>query len=146
MSSNIDIRIKLGSQVDKLVNDFYSKNRSSGTARAEDVFFLAYQDSTLVGCVRFCLENNTALLRTMMIDPSIRRKKIGSQLLQAFDHYLNENKISEIYCIPYDHLRDFYGQIGFKTADENTIPLFLQERLAQYRKKDMKVLCMKRSK
>jgi hypothetical protein len=37
------------------------------------------------------------------------------------------------FCIPYAHLTDFYGRIGFEVAEPQPAPAFLAERLESYR-------------
>jgi N-acetylglutamate synthase-like GNAT family acetyltransferase len=142
---NKQIEIKKGSEVLDLVDPFYEKHGSQGRARPDDLFFLYFEDKNLLGCVRFCLEEGKALLRTMMVDETARRKKIGSQLLYAFENYLIKNNITETYCLPYSHLEKFYGQIGFKKAAQDEIPPFLSERLQNYLAKGKYFICMKRT-
>lgn len=144
MPETIKIKIKPGSEVSQLVDAFCLKNGSQGKARDTDLFFLAYQNENLVGCVRFCWEENTAMLRTMMVDESVRQQRIGSALLAAFENYLVENKIKNTYCIPYSHLDKFYGKIGFQIIPEEKVPPFLIERLQTYRAKGKTFFCMRR--
>ena len=131
----IEIKIHRGDSVKELVDAFYRKNGSQGQARPDDLFFLAYKNSEIIGCVRFCEEEGTAMLRTMMIDETLRRQKIGHKLLLAFENYLNEKGVKNTLCIPYSHLEHFYGLAGFRAIAEKELPLFLQSRLVGYRSK-----------
>lgn len=83
---------------------------------------------------RFCVEENTPLLRSMIVHAPLRAQKIGAKILESFALYLDENKIGPTYCLPYDHLGNFYGLIGFKIINDGEAPLFLQERVQNYRK------------
>ncbi len=79
------------------------------------------------------------MLRTMMIDEKFRRHRIGSVLLSEFGRYLDENGIKNVHCLPYSHLVDFYGQIGFIVVSEDRLPPFLRTRLVDYRGKSSKI-------
>ena len=150
LEPELEIQIHRGDTVKELVDAFYKKNGHQGQARPDDLFFLAFRNSEIMGCVRFCEEEGTAMLRTMMIDEPSRRQKIGHQLLLNFEHYLTENKIKNTYCIPYSHLEDFYGLIGFNRVSDLDLPVFLQQRIADYRAKAIETsngkiyLCMRR--
>ena len=146
MIDQIKIEIKPGHEVRELVNNFYSSLGSQGQARDFDRFFLAYQNDKLLGCVRFCNEEGVSLLRTMMIESSARRMKIGSRLLLKFEEYLEEHQIKRTYCLPYSHLEKFYGQIGFKKLQGESVPDFLENRLEGYKSKGLDCICMGRLK
>lgn len=142
----IEIKIIPGSEAVSLVNPFYVSQSGKPVARETDLFFVAFKNSEIVGSVRFCEEENTPMLRSMVIHADHRRNRIGQCLLQTFEKYLNDNKIKNTFCLPYGHLGEFYGSIGFKiVADENTAPQFLQDRLTEYRKKPEIFMCMKRA-
>ncbi len=144
MIERIRIEIQDGARVKSTVDHFYQKNGSQGRARPDDLFFLALQGDQLLGCVRFCVEEKTPLLRTMMVDESSRRKGIGQLLLQAFEEHLEQNDIRNVYCIPFAHLDRFYGSIGFEVLNLSEAPAFLHERIQTYREGGKKYLCMRR--
>ena len=75
------------------------------------------------------------MLSSMNIHPEYRGQKLGLDLLNIFNAFLNENNISETFCLPYSHLLNFYAQIGFVSITEEQTPPFLQERLKIYREK-----------
>ena len=141
----IHIELKTGSAARPLVDGFYEKHGSQSRARDPDLFFLAMSGQNLIGCVRYCTENATPLLRSMMIAENHRRKGIGARLLQAFCEFLDQNDIHNVFCLPYGHLGEFYTRMGFiQTAPEST-PLFLAERLRDYSTSGKSYLCMRRS-
>lgn len=144
-SMKLEIKIIPGAEAAGLVNSFYQEHGSKAVARDVDTFFVAFNGADVVGAVRFCVENDTPLLRTMMIHKDYRRQKIGQLLLAAFKEYLEKNQVRDTYCLPYAHLLEFYGSIGFKLIEEKKAPLFLQERLLQYRKQPELFACMVRS-
>src|SRR4029453_16101048 len=98
-----EIRLCDGAEALPLVDPFYEKNGRQRCARDEDLFFIA-MDDVVLACVRFCVENDTPMLRTMMVDAEHRRRGIGSQLLRKFVGYLDTHQIRNVYCLPYAHL------------------------------------------
>ncbi len=75
--------------------------------------------------------------------PDYVRKGIGRQLLAAMEPALAQ---TESYCIPRDHLFDFYGRAGFKVIDQTKAPPFLSTRLASYIDEGLSVAIMHRRK
>ena len=140
----IEIRILDGGQAKALVDPFYVRNGGRPCAREDDLFFLALDGTALHGCVRFCVENETPMLRTMMIDAEHRRRGIGSRLLKGFAAYLDEHRIQPVYCLPYAHLPDFYASVGFQPVSFEETPAFLQERMRSYDPSGNSYLCMRR--
>lgn len=140
----IAIRRLTGKPGIKLVVPFYEEHSKRPSLSEEDLFFVAQKDDQVFGCFRFCFEENTAVLRSMVIHSEYRRHGIGTALLRNFEAYLNERKIRSTYCLPYTHLEGFYGQIGFQLIAESKTPFFLQSRLAEYRKKPDLFICMVR--
>jgi N-acetylglutamate synthase-like GNAT family acetyltransferase len=141
----VQIEVVSGQEAEPLVDPFYTKFGSSGRARPNDLFFLAKRQGELVGCVRFCVEENTPMLRTMMIDEALRRHGIGLQILNYFVEHLQRNKIHNVFCIANRPLEGFYGSIGFKKIDPKELPSFLQERMSTYTTKGMDTIGMMRS-
>ena len=68
----------------------------------------------------------------MQVHPDFQRKGLGSVILKRFDRLLIDRGIREIFCMPYTHLEDFYGQIGFKRIVPDQAPPFLQQRLEKF--------------
>jgi predicted N-acetyltransferase YhbS len=59
------------------------------------------------------------VLRGMYVHPEHIGKGIGSGLLKAIEPVLAE---TNSYCIPFDHLFDFYGKAGFSRIEPNDAP------------------------
>jgi N-acetylglutamate synthase-like GNAT family acetyltransferase len=140
----IEILILDGAKAGDLVNPFYVKNGGSPCARDSDVFFLAMDSSTLLGCVRYCVEEGTPMLRTMMVDEAHRGRGIGSQLLREFERYLESSEIHGVYCLPYSHLDGFYAAAGFERVQTGQAPTFLQTRMRSYDPSGTSYLVMRR--
>lgn len=134
-----------GEEAKPTIDEFYKKNGSKGTARKGDLFFVAYSDNKMVGCVRYCIEEGTSMLRTMYVDSSCRQQGVGRTLLEAFANYLDKNKIRNVFCLPYTHLENFYGMINFKVVVAEEVPQFLIDRSTTYSKSGTNSLYMRRS-
>jgi N-acetylglutamate synthase-like GNAT family acetyltransferase len=111
------------------ITDFYKTHTAAATVTAEDELVVAYANQKFIGSVRLCLEHEVYTLRSMHIVESHQRRGLGMEILKRFKQRLEEKNIAETYCIPYAHLEDFYGQIGFKKIDIEQAPAFLQERI-----------------
>lgn len=143
-SPNFQIDLREGPEVASLVDSFYELNGSSGRARSGDLFFLAMVGGGLIGCVRYCVENETPMLRTMRVHQDYRRQGVGRALLTCFAAYLDARGVRNVYCLPYPHLEDFYGMIGFIRVSPDDAPEFLQQRLRAYDPGGTQYICMKR--
>lgn len=122
------------------VVDFYRANDYGAAISPSNVIVVAEDGRTLCGAVRLCEEHDTPVLRGMRVCEGMRRQGIGSLLLQAAKTIIGEK---ECFCIPYRHLRAFYGRIGFVEIEAADAPPFLQERCAGYKRLyDLDVIVM----
>lgn len=145
MKTPVRIQLIPGSEAAAIVDAFYEQEGKQHRARNSDLFFIAFMENTIVGVCRFCVEEDTPLLRSMIVHAPLRAQKIGAKILESFAQYLDENSIRSTYCIPYDHLGSFYGLIRFEIINEEEAPAFLQDRIQQYRKKSSdKFMLMRR--
>lgn len=140
---DVNVEIKLGIACQQIVDAHYAQFGSRGRARPSDMFFLAMDRDQLVGCVRYSVEEETPMLRTMMIAEVHRRQGIGLRLLKEFARHLEQNNIHNVFCLPYPHLENFYGQIGFQRVGLNETPMFLQQRMAEHQNGN-RTICMRR--
>ena len=106
-----------------------------------DVTLAAKCRGELVGVVRLCDEDGVIVLRGMQVAPAFQRQGVGRTLLEHCAPYLDRNVA---YCLPYDHLVQFYGQAGFQPAATTGLPPFLVQRLASYIVSGHKVVAMRR--
>lgn len=123
------------------VTEFYKTVGYGGGVSAADVTLAAHVKGRLLGVVRLCEENGVTVLRGMQVVPTFQGKGIGRALLTHCIPYLDHGTA---YCLPYDHLVDFYSRAGFAIAPPETLPPFLAARLAGYISSGQRTLAMQR--
>jgi N-acetylglutamate synthase-like GNAT family acetyltransferase len=138
------VKLVPGAEAAEKVNAFYQAHGGRALARDHDLFFLALDGETILGAVRYCVENDVPLLRSMMIDGSVRRGGLGTLLLKRFSTFLDETDARNVFCVPYAHLESFYQSVGFQKVREDSAPDFLQARLREYRQKPTEFILMMR--
>ncbi|MBA2269525.1 MAG: GNAT family N-acetyltransferase [Chthoniobacterales bacterium] len=112
--------------------EFYVERQYGGGIGPEDAVLLAERDGELVGIVRLVPEQGVTVLRGMQVHPSVQRQGLGNRLLAAVAHLLRND---DCFCIPYAHLVDFYGGIGFVPIAQANAPPFLRSRLEGYQRR-----------
>lgn len=112
------------------VMEFLRENGYPLEVNPADTFYAAIDQGVMVGVVRLAREFGITVLRGMRVAPSHQRRGIGTRLIRLLEEDLNG---TECYCIPYAHLIEFYGQIGFRVLDTSDAPPHLSERIAGYR-------------
>jgi N-acetylglutamate synthase-like GNAT family acetyltransferase len=135
MNDQIEIKVLNGKDAKNFVDPFYKANNKPHSARDTDIFFCAFISNQIIGTVRFCTEENTSLLRSMLIHENYRFQRIGHSLLKEFESHLIAHNIQDTFCIPYTHLLKFYGLIGFEEINANETPEFLYQRFLSYLEK-----------
>lgn len=123
------------------VGEFYKTVGYGGGVSQSDVTLAARLEGRLVAAVRLCAESGVIVLRGMQVDSSFQRRGIGRALLDQCVPFLDRGPA---YCVPYEHLTDFYGQVGFIVTPPELLPAFLAERLAGYVATSRRTLAMKR--
>ena len=113
--------------------DFYKQVGYSKVhlVKPTDEILVAGEENQIIGVVRLVEESGVTVLCGMQILPEFQRRGIGSKMLGEVAQMLS----SECYCIPYEHLIGFYGQIHFEPLLVRHAPKFLQERMAASRLK-----------
>lgn len=120
---------------------FYRAEGYAAAVRPWDAPIIAEADGELCGVFRLCIENDVLVLRGMRIREDVRRQGIGTRMLRASVPIIGER---DCFCIPYRHLCDFYGQIGFLEIDHAEAPPFLHERCAAYVRRGLDAIIMHR--
>jgi GNAT superfamily N-acetyltransferase len=123
------------------VASFYSGVGYTGGVNPADKVLVARTSEGVVGAVRLCEEEGCLVLRGMYVSPGRRGTGVGIALLSAAGLTIGRR---ECWCIPYAHLRQFYGREGFMEIAPNTAPPFLVERSVRYQGKGEVVVIMVR--
>lgn len=141
------VSVLAGREAAPLVDPFFASLGRPTAAKSSDLFFVALAGpKEVLGVVRYCVEEQSHMLRGMLIAERARKLGVGQALLKAFDFHLRKMKIGPVYCLPHGHLNSFYMTIGFRALPDKEAPPFLQERLALYRENGMPdVIVMRRS-
>jgi predicted N-acetyltransferase YhbS len=123
------------------IAEFYKSVGYGGGVSDADVTLGVKLGGRWVGAVRLCTEGGVIVLRGMQVAPDFQRKGIGRALLDQCLPYLDQ---SAAYCVPYVHLTEFYGRVGFVITPPELLPAFLADRLAAYVSTNRQTLAMKR--
>jgi len=123
------------------LREFYQKAGYNRSVTDDDDIFYAEENGEKLGVVRISNEYGFTVLRGMQVLELFRGQGIGKKLLKYLQNSIG---LEPVYCIPNDHLVNFYGEIGFAVIDSNDAPEFLTERLNGYIEKGLKVLIMMR--
>jgi N-acetylglutamate synthase-like GNAT family acetyltransferase len=137
---NVKIRQANADELEK-VNAFYKSCGYYASANPADVAYVAEDEDSIIGAVRLSIENKIPVLRGMFVDKKYQRKGIGKLMLFHFEKALPNQ---DCFCLPFSHLVDFYGIIGFRQIDKSDLPPHLQQRLEQYLADGLKMTAMKR--
>lgn len=121
------------------VRGLYEACNYNGGVMDNDVVVIA-ENGELIGAVRICQEESVKILRGMQINIPHRGKGTGTLMLKFLQKNFDTN---DCYCIPYKHLKIFYGQIGFEEISPGEAPDFLAERLKKYSDSGLDVIIMK---
>jgi pimeloyl-ACP methyl ester carboxylesterase/N-acetylglutamate synthase-like GNAT family acetyltransferase len=123
------------------VRAFYQASGRASVPDPSDRVLVAEDEGEIVGAVRLCREEGVVVLRTMRVRPDVQRRGVGRALLRRFATMLDGR---ECFCLPFDHLVGFYGEVGFETVPAEALPAHLAARLAGYRAERPNVIGMRR--
>ena len=110
-----------------------------GFLSPEAAVVIAERGLDVAGLGRVQPDNGVLVLRGMGVDSGFRRRGIGTRLLELL---IAEIGARRCYCIPYAHLREFYGRAGFADLDLDSAPHFLRDRALEYRNAGNDVILM----
>jgi N-acetylglutamate synthase-like GNAT family acetyltransferase len=114
------------------IQSFYKKNQYDSPIFPDEHFLVIENQDEILGALRICNEEGAFVLRGMRVADSFQRQGIGSQLLDYFSDFIDNQ---DCYCIAHRHLKSFYGRVGFEDPDPNKVPEFLNARLQLYQSK-----------
>lgn len=123
------------------IKAFYNQCGYGGDLSEEALTFIAQLEKRIVGAVRLCPNTGFIVLRGMQVLAPFQRQGIGTRLLQAC---IDQLAGQVCYCIPWQHLKSFYQQLGFREVSPNEVPNLLSERFNNYISRNMNVILMHR--
>ncbi|MGZ9819710.1 bifunctional helix-turn-helix transcriptional regulator/GNAT family N-acetyltransferase [Peribacillus simplex] len=99
--------------------------------------WIAEHNEKFAGCVGLVEENEaTAMLRWFIVEPSIRGKGVGTQLVQTLLNYCKEQQYDQVYLWTVSSLpvaRRLYGKFGFKITETKEEQLLWGQRIVEER-------------
>lgn len=122
------------------IKAFYNQCGYGGDLSEEALIFIAQLEERIVGAVRLCPNTGFSVLRGMQVLAPFQHQGVGTQLLQA----CTEQADQVVYCIPWQHLKSFYQQVGFQEVSLVKVPDLLRERFNNYISREMNVILMRR--
>ena len=123
------------------VDSLYLRVGYSVKPAGGDTIIGAREGGKLVGAVRLAEENGLLVLRGMQVEKPFQKRGVGRKLLMAIGQVIGPR---ECWCVPYTHLRSFYGKIGFEDWPSSDAPGFLVKRLKGNKESGRQVTLMKR--
>ncbi|BAY09200.1 GNAT family N-acetyltransferase [Calothrix sp. NIES-2098] len=123
------------------IKAFYKQCGYGGDLSEEALTFIAQFEERIIGAVRLCPNTEFFVLRGMQVLAPFQHQGFGTQLLQASIAQLAD---LVCYCIPWQHLKLFYQQVGFQEVSSIEAPDLLRERFNNYISRGMKVILMRR--
>jgi N-acetylglutamate synthase-like GNAT family acetyltransferase len=123
------------------VEAFYRDRQYRGDISSSATIVTAERDAILIGVGRVQMDEQQLVLRGMRVDSRFQRRGVGRRIL---DQLIIEIGDRSCYCVPYAHLRGFYGRAGFAEIDLDEAPAFLHDRVIGYRAEGLDVLLMRR--
>ncbi|MBP5976749.1 GNAT family N-acetyltransferase [Brasilonema sp. CT11] len=123
------------------IKAFYNQCGYGGDLSEEALILIAQLEERIVGAVRLCPNTGFFVLRGMQVLAQFQRQGVGTQLLQACTEQLADQVC---YCIPWQHLKSFYQQVGFQEVSLIEVPDLLRERFNNYISRGMNVILIRR--
>jgi GNAT superfamily N-acetyltransferase len=120
------INIRLSTPADAARINAFLSSRSPNVRASEETIFIAEEGEAVIEFVRLVTEGGHLVLRSMYVHDDHQRKGIGRQMLRTLEDHI---RTRDCYCLPFTHLVDFYGTIGFVPIKIDEAPPHLQERL-----------------
>ncbi len=96
----------------------------------QDQLLVAVVGDRLVGCGRLHRYPEAIELGGMYVHPNYRGQGIARKVLESLVELLGKETC---YCMPFDHLIQFYEQFGFVRCPEEGLPPIIEEKAAYFR-------------
>ncbi len=127
-----------------LVKAFYKTARYSPKVNKQDEVYVlrSSPEGEIVAAVRLTTEQDTLLLRSMVVLPAMRSKGIGKLFLRRLTESIGAR---DCWCFPFEHLESFYQSAQFACIEPTEAPPNLQQKYHRYCSHGKRLLIMKRS-
>lgn len=121
------------------LNKFYIKQGYHSDWSDSERAFITIHDNQIVGAVKVESNNGVSILRGMYLGKEFQGGGLGTAFIKHIEPILDE---TVSYCMPFSHLADFYGKIGFKIVSPESYPAFLADRYNDYESKGYQIIAM----
>lgn len=118
-----------------LANAFYKRVYKKGIAHKNERVFVI-KEHRIICAGKLKQFDGQLLLTGIASDPLYRQQGHASTLIKNILALQPE----PIYCFPYCHLQDFYRQLGFTIAHQETVPAIIRQKFITYSKNRALVL------
>lgn len=137
----MEIKIATEDSFSDVIKFYHAINGEENTViQATEQVVVACSDHLIIGAVRVCRESGVLVLRTLYVLPQYRGLGTATKILKKVKEIIDND---ECYCLPYPHVRSFYGRIGFVEIEYVDLPTFLQKRYTEYNQ-SFRVIAMKK--
>ena len=138
MTPSITVAPAKASELEAAQKFYESRGYGGAAITPNDFVVLAKDHDRIVGVGRLTQEHGNLWLRGMQVEPTLQRNGIGSRILHLLESEIGSRVCC---CLPYRHLRDFYGKAGFELQTDG-LPEQMASRLASYLKGGLDVIAM----
>jgi amino-acid N-acetyltransferase len=85
-------------------------------------FSVLFEDDQLVGCAALHFYGPLiAEVRSLAVDPALKRKGVGRRLLEALDQEAKEFDLDALFAFTY--VPGFFARMGYRQVDRGELPL-----------------------
>lgn len=120
------------------INQFYKREKHKGSASGDEQVFYIHQQDEVIAAVRLVPHEGYFWLRSLYVKEALRGQSLGRQLLTVVHQLID----LPIYCFPYTHLENFYGQCNYQLLSSEQLPANLQQLFKRYQGKGSHIICM----
>lgn len=110
------------------VNNFLVSNSIKDTVMLNDnsIIYILEEDGKIVGVCNVERVNYYGIIKFIVVKKELRGQKLGDGLLRSTFNYCLRHGINVVYYHEHD---SFLTSIGFSTANINTIPKVIKEKI-----------------
>ena len=88
-------------------------------------FLIAVASDTAVGMIGLEQFNDVGLLRSLVVEPSVRRRGAGRALVAALETQATSAGVRELWLLTID-ADDYFARLGFEIMDRDAAPATIQ--------------------